>query len=121
MTSLEDVIVYDNPLKDINEDLAFKTYPINHVYNEKVESTVPVIYAENILVLNSSWLEIPFSRICEITINKKVDTLRVESSEMLTKLLNSGSLNTLSHIKSLDLCWVPWEELGAEGSQAEGM
>jgi Leucine-rich repeat (LRR) protein len=121
MTSLEDVIVYDNPLKDINEDLAFKTYPINHVYNEKVESHIPVIYAENILVLNSSWLEIPFSRICEITINKKVDTLRVESSEMLTKLLNSGSLNTLSHIKSLDLCWVPWEELGAEGSQAEGM
>ena len=121
MTSLEDVIVYDNPLKDINEDLAFKTYPINHVYNEKVESHIPVIYAENILVLNSSWLEIPFSRICEITINKKVDTLRVESSEMLTKLLNSGSLHTLSHIKSLDLCWVPWEELGAEGSQAEGM
>ena len=61
------------------------------------------------------------SRICEITINKNVDTLRVESSEMVTKLLNSGSLNTLSHIKSLDLCWVPWEELGAEGSQAEGM
>lgn len=121
MTSLEDVIVYNNPLKDINEDLAFKTYPINHVYNEKVESHVPVIYAKNILVLNSSWLEIPFSRICEITINKKVDTLRVESSEMVTKLLNSGSLHTLSHIKSLDLCWVPWEELGAEGSQAEGM
>ena len=121
VTSLKDIIVYDNPLKDINDDLIFKTYPINHVYNEKVESHVPVIYAENILVLNSSWLEIPFSRICEITINKKVDTLRVESSEMLTKLLNSGSLHTLSHIKSLDLCWVPWEELGAEGSQAEGM
>ena len=121
MIFLKDIIVYDNPLKDINEDLAFKTYPINHVYNEKVESHIPVIYAENILVLNSSWLEIPFSRICEITINKKVDTLRVESSEMLTKLLNSGSLHTLSHIKSLDLCWVPWEELGAEGSQAEGM
>ena len=120
MTSLEDVIVYDNPLKDINDDLAFKTYPINHVYNEKVESTVPVIYAQNILVLNSSWLEIPFSRICEITINKKVDTLRVESSEMLTKLLNSGSLHTLSHIKSLDFSWTNWRELGAEGSQSEG-
>jgi Leucine-rich repeat (LRR) protein len=121
VSSLKDIIVYDNPLKDINDDLIFKTYPINHVYNEKVESHVPVIYAENILVLNSSWLEIPFSRICEITINKNVDTLRVESSEMLTKLLNSGSLHTLSHIKSLDLCWIPWEELGAESSQAEGM
>jgi len=121
MKSLKKIVVYDNPLKDINEDLAFKTYPINHVYNEKVESHIPVIYAENILVLNSSWLEIPFSRICEITINKNVDTLRVESSEMVTKLLNSGSLHTLSHIKSLDLSWTPWEELGAEGSQAEGM
>ena len=121
MTSLEDVIVYDNPLKDINEDLAFKTYPLNHVYNEKVESHVPVIYAENILVLNSSWLEIPFSRICEITINKNVDTLRVESSEMLTKLLNSGSLHTLSHIKSLDISRTSWRQLGAEGSQSEGV
>lgn len=121
MTSLKDIIVYENPLKDINDDLAFKTYPLNHVYNEKVESHIPVIYDENILVLNSSWLEIPFSRICEITLNKKVDTLRVESSEMVTKLLNSGSLHKLSHIKSLDLSWSPWEELGAEGSQAEGM
>jgi len=121
MKSLKKIVVYNNPLKDINEDLAFKTYPINHVYNKKSDSHEPLVYAENILVLNSMWLEIPFSRICEITINKNVDTLRVESSEMLTKLLNSGSLHTLSHIKSLDLCWVPWEELGAEGSQAEGM
>ena len=61
-----------------------------------------------------------FSRICEITINKNVDTLRVESSEMLTKLLSSTSLNNLSHIKSLDLSWTPWMELEPEGSQFEG-
>jgi Leucine-rich repeat (LRR) protein len=120
MIFLKDIIVYDNPLKDINDDLIFKTYPINHVYNKKSDSHVPLVYAENILVLNSMWLEIPFSRICEITINKNVDTLRVESSEMLTKLLNSGSLHKLSHIKSLDLSWTTWVELGAEGSQFEG-
>ena len=120
MIFLKDIIVYDNPLKDINEDLAFKTYPINHVYNKKNDSHEPLVYAENILVLNSMWLEIPFSRICEITINKNVDTLRVESSEMLTKLLHSGSLHKLSHIKSLDLSWTNWRELGAEGSQSEG-
>ena len=120
MKSLKKIVVYDNPLKDINEDLAFKTYPINHVYNKKSDSHEPLVYAENILVLNSMWLEIPFSRICEITLNKKVDTLRVESSEMLTKLLHSGSLHKLSHIKSLDLSWTNWRELGAEGSQSEG-
>ena len=87
---------------------------------KKEGSHVPVIYDENILVLNSSWLDIPFSRICEITINKNVDTLRVESSEMLTKLLSSTSLNNLSHIKSLDLSWTPWMELEPEGSQFEG-
>lgn len=121
MKSLKKIVVYNNPLKDINEDLAFKTYPINHVYNKKSDSHEPLVYAENILVLNSMWLEIPFSRICEITINKNVDTLRVESSEMLTKLLNSGSLHKLSHIKSLDLSWTNWRELGAEGSQSEGI
>ena len=120
MKSLKDVIIYENPLKDINNDLAFKTYPINHIYNKKNDSQEPLVYAKNILVLNSSWLEIPFSRIYEITLEKKVDTLRVESSEMLTKLLSSTSLNNLSHIKSLDLSWIPWSELGAEGSQSEG-
>lgn len=120
MKSLKDVVLYENPLKDINIDLAFKTYPINHIYNKKNDSQEPLVYAKNILVLNSSWLEIPFSRIYEITLDKKVDTLRVESSEMLTKLLSSTSLNNLSHIKSLDLSWIPWSELGAEGSQSEG-
>ena len=60
MTSLKDIIVYNNPLKDINDDLAFKTYPLNHAFNEKEGSHVPVIYDENILVLNSSWLDIIF-------------------------------------------------------------
>ena len=118
--SLNDIVIYGNPFKELDDNLAFKTYPYNHQYNKEKEEYEPLAYAESILVLNSSWLDIPFSRICEITLNNNVDTLRVESSEMLTKLLNSRSLNKLSHIKSLDLSWNPWLELGAEGSQAEG-
>ncbi len=108
MKLLKDIVVYANPFKELDDNLAFKTYPYNHQYNKDKEEYEPIVYAKNILVINSSWLEIPIARIIEITRFNKVDTLRVESSEMLDKLLNSGSLKEFSHIKCLDLSYSPW-------------
>ena len=108
MKSLKDIVVYANPFKELDDNLAFKTYPYNHQYNKDKKEYEPIVYAKNILVINSSWLEIPIARIIEITRFNKVDTLRVESSEMLDKLLNSGSLKEFSHIKCLDLSYSPW-------------
>lgn len=100
--------MYANPFKELDDNLAFKTYPYNHQYNKDKEEYEPIVYAENILVINNSWLEIPIARIIEITRFNKVDTLRVESPEMLDKLLNSGSLKDFSHIKCLDLSYSEW-------------
>ncbi len=108
MKFLKDIVVYANPFKELDDNLAFKTYPYNHQYNKDKEEYEPIVYTENILVINSSWLEIPIARIIEITRFNKVDTLRVESSEMLDKLLNSGSLKDFSHIKCLDLSYSEW-------------
>ena len=106
--SLKDIVIYGNPFKELDDNLAFKTYPYNHQYNKDKEEYEPIVYTENILVINSSWLEIPIARIIEITRSNKVDTLRVESSKMLDKLLNSGCLKDFSHIKCLDLSYSPF-------------
>ena len=108
MKFLKDIVVYANPFKELDDNLAFKTYPYNHQYNKDKEEYEPIVYAENILVINNSWLEIPIARIIEITRFNKVDTLRVESPEMLDKLLNSGSLKDFLHIKCLDLTYSHW-------------
>jgi Leucine-rich repeat (LRR) protein len=108
LPNLKDFFIFDNPLKEVNDFIAFHTYRHNYKFDETIKKYVELKYPKDVLVLNKSWLEIPLNRIEEIISKNQVKTLRVESAAMLNRILSPDSVKYLSNITYLDLQWNLW-------------
>jgi Leucine-rich repeat (LRR) protein len=104
---LKEFRIHGNPLKEISDEMAFNTYRIN-----RDEEGNPIYYPKDMFVINDTWLGIPPSRLGEIIKKHEIRKLRVESAEMLDRILEPDSARHLTPIRSLDLRWNPWTEFG---------
>ncbi len=108
LSNLKEIKIFENPLKQITDFVAFHTYPYNFITDKETKQHTELKYPKDVLVVNKSWLEIPFERIEEIISTHQIKTLRVESVAMLNRILTTDAVKYFSKISSLDLQWNNW-------------
>jgi Leucine-rich repeat (LRR) protein len=114
MVKLSEIKVFDNPFKEISDVIAFRTYRYNYTFDNETKTDIELKYPKDVLLINSSWLQVPMGRIEEILLKYNIRTLRVESAEMLNKILLPENVGYFKSIKHLDLQWNVWKMNGYE-------
>lgn len=109
LKKLKEIVVFDNPFKEITDCIAFHTYRYNYTFDDSYKSYVELIYPKEVLVINKSWLDVPLCRIEEIITTHQIKKLRVESVAMLNRILMPDAVGHFKDITSLDLQWNVWE------------
>jgi Leucine-rich repeat (LRR) protein len=109
LKKLKEIVVFDNPFKEITDCIAFHTYRYNYTFDDSYKSYVELIYPKEVLVINKSWLDVPLCRIEEIITTHQIKKLRVESVAMLNRILMPDAAGHFKDITSLDLQWNVWE------------
>ena len=108
LSNLKEFKIFENPLKQITDFVAFHTYPYNYTTDKETKQHIELKYPKDVLVVNKSWIEIPLERIEEIISTHQIKTLRVESVAMLNRVLAPDAVNHFSKITTLDLQWNYW-------------
>ena len=107
--SLKDYRIHGNPLREISDAMAFNTYRLHHDDKEKRDMGE---YPKDVFIINDTWLDIPHSRIGEIIDRHGIRKLKVESAEMLERILEPDAARHFASITSLDLRWKQWVYYG---------